>query len=950
MKLKLFIWIICLGLTSSCSQMPESVNVSQSSPQPEPAAATPHSIASQESPPVVDESLSAEQEKTASKAPQSSPQPASADAEPQPIAFPPPPVVEQTVQLVDSSQSGTDESLSAEQKEQLKLAKDYNDQVEQYYQLGLFKEALPLAEKAFQIRKDIFGERHPDTLLSMKHLAKIYNDLELLEEALPLYEKGYHIRKILLGDKHPNTLLNMNELAMIYQDLGHLSEALPLLEKGYPLSKEVLGEKHILTILILSNLSVISQGLGLLSEALPLAEKSYRLSKEVLGEKHPLTLSCLNNLAMNYKKLDRLSEALPLLESGYSLTNEVLGEKHPDTLSSRNNLAAIYLKLGRLSEALPLLETGYPLNKEVLGEKHPLTLSCLNNLALIYQYLGKLSEALPLLEKGYRLRQEILGEKHPDTLTSLSNLAFAYVKQGNINQAIQYLETFVAGVESLRSGELSAENRQSWFKQRVQGYFWLSFLYGTQSRPQDAFRLAEMSKARSVLESLAAKVAAQQSGLSTAEQEQLQAYEARLVSLNNRIAKALDDKRFEDRVKLEKYKNQLFNELRELNEILKAKYPKYARLSEIQFISANEGVTLVPAEAVFISYLTFGNKVLAFTLQANGQLTAHDLGEIPGIETDLKSYRRQMEEGTVSTLGKRLLEPLKDIIKDKPQWIISPSGPLTFLPFETLRFEGEDQAVIAQHQISYVQSLSVLAMLQKRDKAYKSLKKRETLFAMGAPIYESVAAEQKPPTQADDLKWKNLPGTELEELGNLFKNSQIYKKAEATESKLQSLNQQGVLANYRYIVFSAHGYLSPQVPELSSIVLGQVNNPAGIDGYVTAGEWPGYNLKSDLMVLLGVKRSNGAELRSTGLGEVVSGEGVMGLPYALYVAGNKNTILTLWSISDEVTTAFVTSFFAKLKAGVGQVEALTATKREFLNKGGKYANPVYWAAFVLYGV
>ncbi|TGO03123.1 hypothetical protein PN36_12290 [Candidatus Thiomargarita nelsonii] len=48
----------------------------------------------------------------------------------------------------------------------------------------------------------------------------------------------------------------------------------------------------------------------------------------------------------------------------------------------------------------------------------------------------------------------------------------------------------------------------------------------------------------------------------------------------------------------------------------------------------------------------------------------------------------------------------------------------------------------------------------------------------------------------------------------------------------------------------------------------------------------------------------------------------MGLPYALYVAGNKNTILTLWSISDEVTVEFIRRFFIKLKAGVGQVNAI----------------------------
>jgi CHAT domain-containing protein len=198
-----------------------------------------------------------------------------------------------------------------------------------------------------------------------------------------------------------------------------------------------------------------------------------------------------------------------------------------------------------------------------------------------------------------------------------------------------------------------------------------------------------------------------------------------------------------------------------------------------------------------------------------------------------------------------------------------------------------------------------------------------------------------------NLRWKNLPGAlkELKLLKNLFffktHRLRIYKQAQATEAKLQRLNKHGILAKYRYLVFSTHGYLSTEVPPLSSIVLGQVNNPPGIDGYVTAGEWAGYNLKSDLMVLSACE---------TGVGSVVSGEGVMGLPYAFYVAGNKNTLLTLWSISDEVTAKFIARFFRKLKKGVGQIEALTATKREFIKKGGRYSDPMYWAAFVLYGV
>ncbi|OAD18677.1 hypothetical protein THIOM_005716 [Candidatus Thiomargarita nelsonii] len=51
-----------------------------------------------------------------------------------------------------------------------------------------------------------------------------------------------------------------------------------------------------------------------------------------------------------------------------------------------------------------------------------------------------------------------------------------------------------------------------------------------------------------------------------------------------------------------------------------------------------------------------------------------------------------------------------------------------------------------------------------------------------------------------------------------------------------------------------------------------------------------------------------------------------------------------------MTTEFIKSLFVKLKAGVPQVEALTATKREFIEKGGDYSKPKYWAAFVLYGI
>jgi len=854
-----------------------------------------------------------------------------------------------------------------------------NDLAIIYQNQGRLEEALTLSQQSHQSIKKILGSNHPDVLQSLQTIASIYRDLSQFSEALYFSKQNLEKRKKVLGAENTNTLDGLENLAILYMSLGKLSEALRLSEQVYFSREKQLGKQHPKTIQSFGHLAKVYQALGRQKEILTWVKDVHNLLLKVLGKKHPDTLNGLAHLAKIYQELGLLKEALPLFKTSYDLFEETLGKEHPYTIQSQTNLALIYKDLGQLEKSLPLLKAVYAHLK--VREKNVKTIKARHNLAEVYLGLGDLSKALPLFETSYQHFKEVLGDRHPDTLLTMAGLASAYAKKGKINKAIKHFQEYVDNAEKLRNSHLSAENRQFLFQKWVPGYFTLSSLYMSQARPEKAFSIAEKTKARTLLQSMAAKLAAEQSGLTKDEQAQLQKYEETLAILNNRIAKAHN--RLNEKLTLERDKNQVVKKLNEFHQKLMAKYPKYAQLSNVQIIGAKEGAKFLPKNGVLISYLVDGNHILALTLQANGKLTTHDLGEFPNLEKDLDDYRRglapvqdssrnliyrprpakrvQKTKSLSKKLGKRLLEPLKNIIKGKQHWIISPSGALALIPFETLHLEK--QPVIAQHQISYVQSLSILAMLQKRDKA--GISNRGSLLAMGAPLYEKTTTTSNP-SRTDfkiarqlvmrggdyarafeqlNLNWKNLPGAleELLELEKLFRKTKprIYKQAQATEANLQMLNQKGLLAQHRYLVFSTHGYLSDDVPALSSIVLGQLNNPAGIDGYVTAGEWTGYNLKSDLMVLSACE---------TGLGEVIGGEGVMGLPYAFYVAGNKNTILTLWSISDKVTAEFITSFFRKLKAGRGQIEALTATKREFIKKGGKYANPKYWAAFVLYGI
>jgi CHAT domain-containing protein len=159
---------------------------------------------------------------------------------------------------------------------------------------------------------------------------------------------------------------------------------------------------------------------------------------------------------------------------------------------------------------------------------------------------------------------------------------------------------------------------------------------------------------------------------------------------------------------------------------------------------------------------------------------------------------------------------------------------------------------------------------------------------------------------------------------------------------VRQLESKGDLGHFRYLVFATHGYLNPQNPELSAIVLSQTRLGPDEDGYLRGPELASFDFRSDLVFVSACE---------TGLGKWTSGEGVLGLPFALQAGGNAATVLTLWQILDESSAEFVARFFAKVKSGLPLAVALAATKREFIrgDAGEQGKSPAVWAAFIYYG-
>ena len=112
------------------------------------------------------------------------------------------------------------------------------------------------------------------------------------------------------------------------------------------------------------------------------------------------------------------------------------------------------------------------------------------------------------------------------------------------------------------------------------------------------------------------------------------------------------------------------------------------------------------------------------------------------------------------------------------------------------------------------------------------------------------------------------------------------------------------------------------------------------DGILTAQEISTLDLRGlDLVVLSACQ---------TGLGDVVSGEGVFGLQRGFKKAGAKTILMSLGKVDDEATRILMVEFYRNLMNGMTKWQSLKDAQ-QYLRKvdNGKYDAPKYWASFIM---
>jgi CHAT domain-containing protein len=279
--------------------------------------------------------------------------------------------------------------------------------------------------------------------------------------------------------------------------------------------------------------------------------------------------------------------------------------------------------------------------------------------------------------------------------------------------------------------------------------------------------------------------------------------------------------------------------------------------------------------------------------------------------------------------------------------VIVPDGTLHVLPWALLQDDQGD--LVLDHFTVQMTPSAAVALAQVDERRSWSAAADATLLAFGDP-----RSDGGPPA---GMSFKPLPGTahEISTIARLFASAApaiADTEKDPLSMAFDSEDGNVVLRTgehatraafveatrdsraWRYIHLATHAYADATRPGLSGLVF-TGHDTSKANPFLHAFELSGLDLSCDLCVLSACE---------TGLGQLVVGEGMVGLWRAFAFAGARSLCVSLWKVDDTTTAYLMGRFYRHIVGGTDAGRALQLAQIETRKR---YAGPFFWAAFAI---
>jgi len=850
-------------------------------------------------------------------------------------------------------------------------------------------------DEARQLQQDTLARR--ETLASTPRagkLAKTLLNLAMVEvtrgewaQARRHAERGLSITQKLgsADDKFVGDALH--SYALVLDRIGMRSRAQQLFEQSLRI-RLAHGDSY-LAVESLASLAASFFDVGRFAEADLRYAEAYAIADQLLALLHPVRGEIARSWCRILSEVGKIEESLRRCDEAFEIFSARGPQSATDVYLTQINRGITLRQLGRTREAIESLRSAVRGLRNTLPPNSPQVFEAIRALGVTLVEAGEVDSGSTLLAASFHEQTALLGELHQDVLLAQGDYGVVLAMRGELAQAERVLTDYARKADTMR-GLYGRDDRttRGVFSRFASTRMFLAKLLVLQGRCREAFDWIETTKGRVLQDRLRERadmdVAAftDRQKFSALEQARTRLYIERSLASGDGARQSAFDTR-----------------LRAIDDEIGA------LIQAARMRGSHAAMKVTPSRSVLGSNLaadtalaSFGladDEIILVTYRRPRGFQCTTLDRWPGLVNSLSATRALQASpsgiagllaGTSTTPGKRLVsfgprsfdliersadipagsslvtsgtELLDSMGRELLRWltsradgaqrlIMSLDGLLGIIAVDALPVDG--RTLVERYQVSQVISFAKpvakpTALLTKRSAG---------MIVFGDPPYGAHASATniadaargaatllRGALDAASVKWPPLPASagEVKKLASMFglvPNKTSFTRDSASASNLKLLSAQGKLGRVRYLVFSAHAIADIADPELSSVVLSQPVGAQPREAYVTAADLATLKLGSDLVFFSACE---------TGFGQVVSGEGVLGLSAAALTAGSHATVHTLWNVVDAASAEFTTRFFAAVRAGESPEAALARTKRALMREP-QYAAPAFWAGYV----
>lgn len=860
-----------------------------------------------------------------------------------------------------------------------------------YYYVGNYLRAIEISNKALERCKETKGELNPDFLRILRNTSHYYCKNGDYYKAIELYTKELNLIRKTNGENNSDYATALNNIANCYNDLGYYAHALEYGTKVLEIRKSIQGEDSPDYAESLSNLTTYCNYLHDYTHALEYGTKALEIRKSMLGEIHPDYATSLNNLAFSYCGLDQYDKAIEFGTKALEIEGNISGEKGSAYEVYLNNLALYYSYKGNYERAIELCSKALDICESAKNKVSPEYSALLANLALYYYYSGDFLKAKVLGNDALEIQKKVAGDKHPHYMAVLRLVAMCEIFLGNYVNALRNVTKSISLCESnilQYFSALPSQKRSSYWKS-------VSYLF-TDMFPYVSFRANKKNTsdlynysalfAKGIL--LNTDVEMRNLIFESGDSLLIAKYHnlSSNISIYNKLIVTPVDKRF---LNTDSLNNVIQRQEMELITGSKA-YGNYMHNLRVNWKDVQKSLGENDIAIEFLNFPIYNSDSIiyvALTLKKEydspHMVMLFENNQLKAIPEDV--YYTQPK---VSDL---VWKPLEEELCGVKNIFFAPSGELHRIGIEYLPISKTENIcdIYMLHRLSSTRQLAVFQdeMEGKNSILYGGLnydEKSKAISTDSVSTKESVLRSTFGRANVDSLSLRSsfeyLEGTKKET--DLISEDMryhavpyiYYSGSEGTEESFKQQN--GKRPKLMHI--ATHGfYLTEEEakesrlarPEMklmaegiqmpcrpvedksltrSGLMFSGCNHaihheqiPEGEeDGILTAQEISTLDLRGlDLVVLSACQ---------TGLGDIISGEGVFGLQRGFKKAGAKTILMSLNKVDDEATRILMVEFYRNLMNGKTKRKSFQ-TAQQYLRKveNGKYDDPKYWASFIM---